>query len=220
MLRNANFEIRVTGRVPLMEQELHTRPEHLRPPSRYLVGLLLFVVPLHVFAFLDPCCDICYELLHLFCRRFMLYLLFTFTGVQHDFHIRLCSCHWTVTQRVQLVEQELLTLPGHLSSPPVYSGARVAQSLAFCVVFGSSLFVSLTFSFWSLYFLFFFDLQLLQIRLISSNCSCEMIVMIWLYLFNKDVSFKIFIQLRTEQPAMPMWLPQPLHQHTHALQKT
>jgi hypothetical protein len=72
----------------------------------------------------------------------MLYLLFTFPGVQHDFHIRLCSCRLTVTQRVQ---QERFTLPGHLSSPPVYSGVRVAQSLAFCVVFCRSLFVSLTF---------------------------------------------------------------------------
>ena len=134
MLRNASFEIRVT-RVPLMEQELHTRPEHLRPPPVFSGTP---VVQLHVFAFLDPCCDVRYALLHLFCRRFMLYLLFTFPGVQHDFHIRLCSCRLTVTQRVQ---QERFTLPGHLSSPPVNSGVRVAQSLVFC----RSLFVSLTF---------------------------------------------------------------------------
>jgi len=41
MLRNVSFEIRVT-RVPLMEQELHTRPDHLRTSPHYLVGLLLF----------------------------------------------------------------------------------------------------------------------------------------------------------------------------------
>jgi hypothetical protein len=33
---------------------------------------------------------------YVFCRGFMFYLcyvyLFTYTGVQHDFHIRLCSC--------------------------------------------------------------------------------------------------------------------------------
>jgi len=52
----------------------------------------------------------------------MLYLLFTFPGVQHDFHIRLCSCRLTVTQRVQLVEQELFTLPAHMNSPSIYSG--------------------------------------------------------------------------------------------------
>jgi len=33
------------------------------------------------------------------------------------------------------VEQELLTLPEQLSSPPVFSGVRVAWSLVFCVMF-------------------------------------------------------------------------------------
>jgi hypothetical protein len=35
---------------------------------------------------------------------------------------------------VPLVEQELLTLPGHASSPPVFSGVRVTRSLVFCVM--------------------------------------------------------------------------------------
>ena len=34
-----------------------------------------------------------------------------------------------------LVEQELPTLPEHLSSPPVFSGVRVTRSLALCVCF-------------------------------------------------------------------------------------
>ena len=34
-----------------------------------------------------------------------------------------------------LVEQELLTLPEHLSSPPVFSGVRVTRSLVWCVCF-------------------------------------------------------------------------------------
>ena len=34
-----------------------------------------------------------------------------------------------VPRRVPLVEQELLTLPGHLSSSPVFSGVRVTRSL-------------------------------------------------------------------------------------------
>ena len=33
---------------------------------------------------------------------------------------------------VPLVEQELLTIPEHLSSPPVFSGVRVTRSLALC----------------------------------------------------------------------------------------
>ena len=39
------------------------------------------------------------------------------------------------------MEQELLTLPKHLSSPPVFSGNRVALSFVFCVVFCRSSFV-------------------------------------------------------------------------------
>ena len=44
-------------------------------------------------------------------------------------------------RQVPLVEQELLTLPWHLSSSQVFSGVHVAQSLFFCVVFCRSLFV-------------------------------------------------------------------------------
>jgi len=39
------------------------------------------------------------------------------------------------------MEQELLTLPEHMSSPPVFNGVRVAQSLVSYVVFCRSLFV-------------------------------------------------------------------------------
>jgi hypothetical protein len=42
---------------------------------------------------------------------------------------------------VSPVKQQLLTLPEHLSSPPVFSGVCVAWSLVFCVVFCRSLFV-------------------------------------------------------------------------------
>ena len=33
------------------------------------------------------------------------------------------------------MEQEVLTLPAHLSSPPAFNGVYVAQCLAFCVFF-------------------------------------------------------------------------------------
>jgi len=36
-----------------------------------------------------------------------------------------------LTRRVPLVEQELLTLPEHMSSPPVFSGVCVTRSLVF-----------------------------------------------------------------------------------------
>jgi hypothetical protein len=40
-----------------------------------------------------------------------------------------------MTSRVSLVEQELLNLPKHLSSPPVFSGVRVTRYLVFYVCF-------------------------------------------------------------------------------------
>ena len=40
-----------------------------------------------------------------------------------------------------LAEEELPTLPEHLSSPPVFSGVRVTRSLLLCVLFSRSLFV-------------------------------------------------------------------------------
>ena len=40
-----------------------------------------------------------------------------------------------LTRRVALVEQDLLTLPEHLGSPPVFSGVRVTQSLVLCVCY-------------------------------------------------------------------------------------
>jgi hypothetical protein len=39
------------------------------------------------------------------------------------------------TSRHTLVEQELPTLPEHLSSPPVFSGVRVTRSLVLYVCF-------------------------------------------------------------------------------------
>jgi type IV secretory pathway component VirB8 len=42
---------------------------------------------------------------------------------------------------VPRIEQELLTLPEHLSSPPDFSAVRVARSSVFCVMFCRSFFV-------------------------------------------------------------------------------
>ena len=56
------------------------------------------------------------------------YLSDLFTNVAEDTVLRL-------TRRVSLVEQELLTLPEHLSSPLVFSGVRVTRSLVLYVCF-------------------------------------------------------------------------------------
>jgi len=59
------------------------------------------------------------------------------------------------------VEQELLTLQEHLSSPQIFSGDHVTQSLVFCVMFCRALFVLMSYFIWSLRCLSFFDLRLL-----------------------------------------------------------
>ena len=48
---------------------------------------------------------------------------------------------------ILLVEQELLTLPEHLSSPPVFSGVRVTRSLVLNVCFVDRCLSFCTFSF-------------------------------------------------------------------------
>ena len=51
----------------------------------------------------------------------------------HSYHIT--GFVTRVTRPVPLVEQELLTLQEHMSSPTVFSEVRVARSSVFCVVF-------------------------------------------------------------------------------------
>ena len=74
-------------------------------------------------------------------------------------------------RRVSLVEQVLLTLPEHLSSPPFLVGF-VLLDLQFYVYVFISLFVLLYFFFCPLCCLFFFDIRILITPLVSSNSSC------------------------------------------------
>jgi hypothetical protein len=53
------------------------------------------------------------------------------------------------------VEQELLTLPEHLSSHPVFSGVRVTRALIFCICFVDRCLSFCLLFFWSLCCLFF-----------------------------------------------------------------
>ena len=72
-----------------------------------------------------------------------------------------------LTRRVPLVGQELLTLPEHLSSPPIFSEVRVTQSLVLCVCFVDR---CLSFFFWPLCCLLF-DIRIMITPLVSSNSS-------------------------------------------------
>ena len=56
-----------------------------------------------------------------------------FSNLQRFFSV--CDYHLVWFMRVPLVEQELPTLPEHLSSPPVLSGVRVTRSLVLYVCF-------------------------------------------------------------------------------------
>ena len=60
---------------------------------------------------------------------------------------RVLEGEFELTRQVPLVEQELLTLPEHLSSPAAFSGARVIRSLVLCVCFVDRCFSFCTFSF-------------------------------------------------------------------------
>jgi hypothetical protein len=68
-----------------------------------------------------------------------------------------------LTRRVPLVEQELLTLPEQLSSPPNFSGVRVTRSLVVYVCFVDRC-------------LFFFDIRILIAPLVSSNSFFNLII--------------------------------------------
>ena len=94
-----------------------TYHEHLSLPSffTYLFGVrVLYVVMLHLHVFFSSVLwyplrfsgknDVRLGLTYLFCKGFVFYLCYlyfsTHTGVQHDLHIRWCSCGVTVARRV------------------------------------------------------------------------------------------------------------------------
>ena len=73
-----------------------------------------------------------------------------------------------LAQRVSLVEQARITLPEHLRYRPAFSGIRVTWSLVLCVCFIDH---CLSFFFWPLCRLFFFDLRFLIVHLVFSYSS-------------------------------------------------
>ena len=84
-------------------------------------------------------------------------------------HSRLVTGFVTrLTRRVSVVEQELLTLPENLRSPPDSSGVNVTRCLVLYVCFVDR---CLYFFFWALCCLFFFDIRILITPLVSSNSS-------------------------------------------------
>jgi hypothetical protein len=104
-----------------------------------------------------------------YCRN--LYRTTSYSFYHRPYQKQNC-CHWNLITYIR-VEQELLTLLEHLSSPPVFSGVRVTRSLVLYACFVDR---CLYFFFWPLCWLFVFDLRILINPLVSSNSS----YIIWL----------------------------------------
>jgi hypothetical protein len=124
------------------------------------------------------CLRFCYWILELFwqCDSFFFNLLSFILTVYHGrigtswlWIVTACKLSYFHHWKLSCFPRELLTLPEHPSSLPIFSGFHVAQSLVFCVVFSWSLFILLSLFIWSLYCLscgFWLTLWYFQIFLI------------------------------------------------------
>ena len=83
-----------------------------------------------------------------------------------------------------LVEQELLTLPEHISSPPICIGVRSIRSLVLYVCFVDRCLSYCTFSFGHFVVCFFFDIRILIIPLVSSNFSSDGSIYVCSFVFD------------------------------------
>jgi len=93
---------------------------------------------------------------HYFTRRTKAYYVCLYRNItfslifmvwQHSTSRHVAPLVTKLTRLVSLVEQELLTLPEHLSLPPDFSGVRVTRSLVLCVCFVDLCLSFCTFSF-------------------------------------------------------------------------
>jgi hypothetical protein len=101
------------------------------------------------------------------------------------------------TPRVPLVDQELLTLPGHLSSLMVISGVRVTRSLALCICFVDHCLFFCSFSFGHCVVcsssIYGFWLPLWYLQTLLTQCwlpiSTKRTITSHLYLLNKNKTY-------------------------------
>ena len=105
-----------------------------------------------------------------------------------------------LTQRMPLAEQEHITLPGNLKSPPILSEVSATRSLVLCITFYRSLFVLLFF--WPLCCLFFLDIHILitslwyhQTLLTVIYTSVNATLVILLLLIPMNLIFRSFVRL-------------------------
>ena len=93
------------------------------------------------------------------------------------------------SRRVPMVEQELLTRPEHLSSPPGFSGVHVTQSLVLYISFVDRCLSFLYFFIRPLCCLSFFDLRILITPLVSSISSYSYLI-IFLILPHRNSAYQ------------------------------
>jgi len=100
-----------------------------------------------------------------------------------------------LTRRVPLEEQELLTLPEHVSSPPVFSGVRVTQSLVLCVCLVDRCLSFCTFSFGHCVVcsssIYDSDYPIGIFKLFLQATISRKIVFRWIFIFVVQVNHKI-----------------------------
>ena len=117
--------------------------------------------------FLNQCCNITKVRnvsAHINVENFRLILLITGVVIK-------------LTRQVPLVEQELLTLPEHLSPPQFSVWFQCYSIFSFVCMLSRSSFVLLCFFFfWPLCCLFFFDIRILITPLVSSNSSNSLVI--------------------------------------------
>ena len=70
-----------------------------------------------------------------------IYVICIYVLVSNTIPFQMMFVSFNSNTTVSLTEHELITLPEHLSSAPVYSGVRIARSFVFFVVFCRSLLV-------------------------------------------------------------------------------
>jgi hypothetical protein len=80
-------------------------------------------------------------------------------------------------------KKSCLRIPGLYHYSHSFSGVRVAQSLVFCIVFLRSSFVCVLFLFTIVFWLTFFNLQILITPLVSSNFSYSVTKIYKFYMF-------------------------------------
>ena len=115
--------------------------------------------------------------------------MYAVSSVYNDFRSSLPTFAFIRSSRwVSLVEQELLTLPVHLSSAPVFSGVRVTQSLVFCVMFCRSWFVPF---FLPLCCPFFFDIRILITSLWYLQTLLIYVICIYLRILEYDFHVRL-----------------------------